>query len=435
MGQFMPNSIQAEKSVLGMILTSKFAATEATSYLQPRDFFEPKHATIFSAAVKLSERGEVIDITTITNVLSTEGSLDSIGGVNYLMELADSVASSANVSAYIKIITDKATARNLILASNRIKDLVENSSDDISDVVAAVEKEVHTVTRKLSSGTFRDSDDIVESVLKEVKRVEELGGVLPGTITGYEKLDQMTAGFQPGDYIILAARPSMGKTAFALNLLSRSCDNNDGVVAMFSLEMPAEQIVRRLISLNGHIDQSVIRTPHLMNADERSKLLIGADTVSKKKIYIDDTPAIKLNELKARARKLSSEHKVDMIVIDYLSLIALEKSYNNKVIEIGEVSKGLKTLARELNVPVVVLSQLSRQVEQRQDKRPIMSDLRESGAIEQDADLVMFLYRDKYYEPESEKGDLSELLIRKHRNGPTGTIELTFNNRFGQFID
>ncbi len=430
----MPHSLEAEQAVVGMALISKYALQEATSYLEPVDFFDNKNATIFIALKELLERGDVVDVTTIVSHLMAKKQLEAVGGIEYLTDVTTSIASTANIASYVKIVSERSTARKLIHASTRVKSMVEESSDEMADILAQAENEFLAVTRKLSGGSFRKADSIVENVLHEVKRVEDLGGILPGTQTGYEKLDSMTAGFQAGDYVILAARPSMGKTAFALNLLSGAARHNDGAVAMFSLEMPSEQIIRRLMSAEGQVDQSVIRTPHLMSDSDRRKLYFAADKVSKMNIFIDDTPALKLSELQSRARKLASENKISLLVIDYLSLITLGKSYNNKVIEVGEISKGLKTLARELEIPIIVLSQLSRGVESRVDKRPIMSDLRESGAIEQDADIVMFLYRDKYYNTESELGDLSELLIRKHRNGPTGTVELTFINKFGLFV-
>lgn len=432
----MPHSFRTEQAVLGMMLTSKLALQESSSYLSPTDFYDPKHASIFNTILDVTKKGLEVDITTVTTELMNQGKLDGIGGADYLIDLTNSIASSANINSYIKILVEKSTLRHILRASDEIKEIA-GSNEDVATIAFNAEKEILAATRKIAGGSFKKIDGIVDNVLQNVQEIEKNGGVAPGIKTAYEHLDRMTNGFQKGDYIIIGARPSMGKTAFSLNLLSRILKHNKNkAVAFFSIEMDAESITQRLISLEAGIDQQLLKRPMEMNESQKRKMYIAADNVGKAKLYIDDTPGIKLAELTARVRKLAVEEDLGIIFIDYLGLISSGKAkVENRAVEVSEISKALKQIARELKVPVVALSQLNRENESRSDKRPMLSDLRESGSIEQDADIIMFIHREKYYQPESDIPDMTEIIIRKHRNGPVGTIELTFNKECGQFTD
>ncbi|MFQ6792699.1 MAG: replicative DNA helicase [Thomasclavelia sp.] len=437
-GREYPHDIVAERSLLGAMLISKDKCIDILNKASEEDFYEDRHRLIFSAMASLNDTGMAIDVTTVTSYLLDHGQLEKSGGVDYLLQLSESVPTVAHSNHYLKMLHNKATLRRIIRETTRIAEEAYDDVEDIDDFIDNTEKTILKVTQERSAGEFRDIRGVIKSVTDRLNLLQKIDGNISGVKSGFRDLDKITSGFQKGDLIILAARPAMGKTAFALNIAHNAAFKSEEPVAIFSLEMPAEQLVQRIICSMGGIEGSSIRTGEILKTNA-NKYYAAAERVSKCNMYIDDSPGIRINDIVAKSRKLKSEHGLKLIVIDYLQLItSSSKNRENRQQEVSEISRTLKALARELEVPVISLSQLSRSVEQRPNKRPMMSDLRESGAIEQDADIVSFIYREDYYKDPSEQTEnsgLTEIIIAKHRNGATGEVNLAFEKNYSRFSD
>ncbi len=422
-----PQNLEAEQSVLGACLIEREAVVAVANVLRPEDFYADKHSQLFEAIVAIFNRGEPVDLITVQDELKKRGHLESIGGVPYLTTLMNMVPTTANVLQYAAIVEQKAVLRRLQNAARRVVDDCYATEDYEATLVEA-EKSIFAVTQKRSAKGYVHIKDALVTAYGHLEYLYSSKGKTTGVTSGFRDLDQMTSGFQKSDMIIVAARPSVGKTAFTLNIARNAAVVGGAKVAFFSLEMSAEQLAMRLLAAEAAVDGHKLRTGQLADQDWQ-RLGSGLATLAESNIFIDDTPNCPLPEVRAKARRISQEHGLDMIIIDYLQLMSVPSRAGqqaNRQQEISEISRSLKALARELTVPVIALSQLSRSVEQRQDKRPMLSDLRESGAIEQDADMVAFLYRDDYYDPESEKKNMVEIIIAKHRNGPVGSVDLYF---------
>ncbi|UOQ95489.1 replicative DNA helicase [Halobacillus shinanisalinarum] len=430
-----PHNIEAEQAVLGAVFLEPEAMSTAAEYLLPEDFYRASHQRIFEVMLTLSDRGEPIDLVTVTTALSNNKVLEEVGGVSYLSDIANSVPTAANISYYTKIVSEKSTLRGLIRTATNIVTSGFAEEENIEDVLNSAEKDILEVSNRTNSGAFKSIKDVLIDVYDNIEMLHNSDGNVTGIPTGYRDLDQITSGFQRNDLIIVAARPSMGKTAFALNIAQNVAVHTEENVAIFSLEMGADQLVSRMLCAEGNIDAQRLRTGR-MESDDWNKLTMAMGSLSNAGIYIDDTPGVRVSEIRSKCRRLKQEHGLGMILIDYLQLIqGSANSKENRQQEVSEISRSLKGLARELNVPLIALSQLSRGVESRQDKRPMMSDLRESGSIEQDADIVGFLYRDDYYDQESENQNIIEIIISKQRNGPVGNVELAFVKEYNKFVD
>lgn len=430
-----PHNHEAEQSVLGAIFLDPQALVTASEILVPEDFYRIAHQKIFQTMLDLSDKGSAIDVVTVTEELSARKELEDVGGLSYLMELANAVPTAANVSYYAKIVEEKSILRRLIRTATKIVEDSFTREDEVEELLSEAERKIMEVANRKNAGDFKHVKDVLVQTYDKIEQLQNRTGDVTGIPTGFTDLDRMTAGFQRNDLIIVAARPSVGKTAFALNIAQNVAVKARENVAIFSLEMGAEQLVMRMLCAEGNIDAQVLRTGAL-SPEDWSKLTIAMGTLSNAGIYIDDTPGLRVNEIRAKCRRLAQEKGLGMIVIDYLQLIqGSGRRGENRQQEVSEISRSLKALARELHVPVIALSQLSRGVEQRQDKRPMMSDIRESGSIEQDADIVAFLYRDDYYDKETENKNLIEIIIAKQRNGPTGTVTLAFKKEFNKFLN
>ena len=429
-----PLNIVAEQAVLGAIFLEPEAFSAAAERVDAKDFFRANHQVIYSAMQQLFEKGEPIDIVTVTTLLSNNQQLDVAGGVSYLTDIAGSVPTAANIEYYCKIVEEKALLRRLIQTATDIVTATFSKEDQVDEVLDEAERTILEVSGKKNVSAFKPIKDVLIEVYDNIEQLHHREDDVTGVPTGYRDLDRMTSGFQRNDLIIIAARPSMGKTAFALNIAQNVAIKTDENVAIFSLEMGAGQLVQRMLCAEGNIDSQRLRTGKLEQEDW-SKLTMAMGSLSHAGIYIDDSPGIRVTDIRSKCRRLKQEHGLGMIIIDYLQLIqGSEHSRENRQQEVSEISRSLKSLARELEVPLIALSQLSRGVESRQDKRPMMSDLRESGSIEQDADIVGFLYRDDYYDSESEQQNI-EIILAKQRNGPTGTVELAFVKEYNKFVD
>ncbi|MCU9602236.1 replicative DNA helicase [Pallidibacillus thermolactis] len=429
-----PQNIEAEQAVLGAIFIEPESLTVASEFLIPEDFYRSSHQKIFSAMLKLSDQGKAIDVVTVTEELAATEQLENIGGVSYLMELANAVPTAANVEYYARIVEEKSLLRRLIRTATEIAQEGYSREDEVESLLSEAEKKIMEVSGRKSAGSFISIKDVLVEAYDNIEKLANRQGDITGIPTGFTELDRMTAGFQRNDLIIVAARPSVGKTAFALNIAQNVATKTDEVVAIFSLEMGAEQLVMRMLSSEGNINAQNLRTGDLSDEDWK-KLTMAMGSLSNAQIYIDDTPGIRIAEMRAKCRRLKQERGLGMILIDYLQLIQGDGKADNRQQEVSEISRSLKALARELEVPVIALSQLSRSVEQRQDKRPMMSDIRESGSIEQDADIVAFLYRDDYYDKETENKNIIEIIIAKQRNGPVGTVQLAFAKEYSKFVN
>ncbi|USG65775.1 replicative DNA helicase [Brevibacillus ruminantium] len=428
-----PQNNEAEQSVLGAVFLSKEALITAIEILRPEDFYKTAHQRIFKTMQDLYDKGEPVDLVTVTAELQDHKLLDEVGGVPYLTEIASSVPTAANIEYYAKIVEEKSLLRRLILTATKIANDGYSREDEVGEIIADAEKYILEIAQNRNSGGFTSIRDVLLETYERIEFLSQRRGDVTGIPSGYPDLDKMTAGFQRSDLIILAARPSVGKTAFALNVAQNVAARAGETVAIFSLEMAASQLVQRMICAEGNLDASRMRSGWL-EEDDWQKLTMAIGTLAKAPIYIDDTPGVTVQDIRAKCRRLQAERGLGMILIDYLQLIHGRGKGDNRQQEVSEISRTLKGIARELNVPVIALSQLSRSVEQRQDKRPMMSDIRESGSIEQDADIVAFLYRDDYYDKESENKNVIEIIIAKQRNGPTGTVELAFLKEFNKFV-
>ncbi len=435
----LPHNIEAEQSVIGAMFLSKYAINRACEELYPELFYLDANAKIFEVIKDLADNKKAIDLTTVIEELNKKKYLDKIGGVEYLTEVVNSVPSAANVDYYIEIVRDKAILRRLIDVSTEITTSSYDAEGSTSEILDNAEKQILTVIKNRKAGEFKTIQQVVSNAQTMLEELAAQEGNITGIATGFHDLDNLTSGLHGSEFIVIAARPAMGKTAFALNLATNIAINSGKTVALFNLEMSAEQLAMRMISSLGQIEGSKIRSGNLEEKDwegvnEAISLLADA------KMYIDDTPGLSASEIRAKCRRLaSSDEGLGIVIIDYLQLLTGSARYaGNRQQEVSEISRLLKTMALELNVPVIALAQLSRAVELREDKRPIMSDLRESGSIEQDADIVGFLYRDDYYNKKaaiSKDVSLSELIIGKHRNGATDTIELLFKRNVSTFTN
>ncbi len=428
-----PQNNEAEQSVLGAVFLSKEALITAMEILRPEDFYKTAHQRIFKTMLDLYEKGEPVDLVTVTAELQDHKLLDEVGGVTFLTEIASSVPTAANVEYYARIVEEKALLRRLIRTATKIANDGYSREDEVGEIIADAEKYIMEIAQNRNSGGFTPIRDVLLETYERIEFLSQRRGDVTGIPSGYPDLDKMTSGFQRSDLIILAARPSVGKTAFALNVAQNVAARAGETVAIFSLEMAASQLVQRMICAEGNLDASRMRTGWL-EEDDWQKLTMAIGTLAKAPIYIDDTPGVTVQDIRAKCRRLQAERGLGMILIDYLQLIHGRGKGDNRQQEVSEISRTLKGIARELNVPVIALSQLSRSVEQRQDKRPMMSDIRESGSIEQDADIVAFLYRDDYYDRETENKNVIEVIIAKQRNGPTGTVELAFLKEYNKFV-
>ncbi|TDB52031.1 replicative DNA helicase [Bacillus sp. CBEL-1] len=430
-----PQNIEAEQAVLGAIFLEPSSLTLASELLIPEDFYRAAHQKIFTCMLKLSDQGEPIDLVTVTSDLANQKILEEIGGVAYLSDLANSVPTAANIEYYAKIVEEKSILRRLIRTATDIASEGYAREDEVEVLLNEAEKNILEVAQRKNTGVFQNIKDVLVQTYDNIEVLHNRKGDITGIPTGFTDLDRMTAGFQRNDLIIVAARPSVGKTAFALNIAQNVATKTDENVAIFSLEMGAEQLVMRMLCAEGNIDAQRLRTGSLTSEDW-GKLTMAMGSLSNAGIYIDDTPGVRVGEIRSKCRRLKQEGGLGMILIDYLQLIQGNgRSGENRQQEVSEISRSLKALARELQVPVIALSQLSRGVEQRQDKRPMMSDIRESGSIEQDADIVAFLYREDYYEKDTENQNIIEIIIAKQRNGPVGTVQLAFVKEYNKFVN
>jgi replicative DNA helicase len=430
-----PQNVEAEQAVIGAIFLEPTALTLASEILIPEDFYRAAHQKIFNAMLKLNDTGKAVDLITVTEELAATKVLEDIGGVSYLSEVAGSVPTAANIEYYANIVGEKALLRKLIRTATGIAQDGYTREDEVESLLSEAEKSIMEVAQRRNAGAFHNIKDVLVRTYDNIETLHQRTGDVTGIPTGFAELDRMTAGFQRNDLIIVGARPSVGKTAFALNIAQNVAVKSGENVAIFSLEMGAEQLVMRMLCAEGNIDAQRLRTGSLTDEDW-GKLTMAMGSLSNAGIFIDDTPGVRISDLQAKCRRLKQEHGLGMILIDYLQLIlGSGRGGENRQQEVSEISRSLKQLARELQVPVIALSQLSRGVEQRQDKRPMMSDIRESGSIEQDADIVAFLYRDDYYDKESENKNIIEIIIAKQRNGPTGTVSLAFVKEYNKFVN
>ncbi|CAI3429676.1 replicative DNA helicase [Enterococcus cecorum] len=437
-----PQDIEAEQAVLGAIFLDAEALVEAMAQIEPQDFYRRAHQIIFRSMIALNDRNENIDIITLKSQIESENTLEDVGGISYLTELSQVTPTASGVAHYAKIVKDKSTLRELIQAATKIVKEGYSQEGSVEEIVEAAEKGILNVSEKRNSTGFQAIADVLNSTMEHIDMLSQQNEEITGLPTGYPELDKMTAGLQPEELIILAARPAVGKTAFALNIAQNIGTRTDRSVAIFSLEMGAESLVNRMLCAEGTIEAGHLRTGQLTE-QEWHNLIMAMGSLSNTSIFIDDTPGIKVSEIRARCRRLAQEKgNLGLILIDYLQLIE-GSGRESRQQEVSEISRQLKKLAKELKVPVIALSQLSRSVEQRQDKRPVLSDIRESGSIEQDADIVAFLYREDYYqrqgteedknEEEQAVDDVIEVIIEKNRSGARGTVELLFKKEYNKF--
>lgn len=430
-----PHNNEAEQSVIGAVFLEPTALITAAEVLIPEDFYRVSHQKIFETMIALSDKGQPIDTLSVTEALSAKKELEDVGGISYITEIASAVPTAANIMHYAKIVEEKSLLRRLIRVATQIVEDGFTREDEVEALLSEAEKNMMEVSNRKNAGDFKHIKDVLVQTYDNIELLHTQQGEVTGIPTGFTDLDRVTAGFQRNDLIIVAARPSVGKTAFALNIAQNVATKTSENVAIFSLEMGADQLVTRILCAEGNIDAQVMRTGSLQ-AEDWGKLTMAMGSLSNAGIFIDDSSGIRVSELRSKCRRLQQEHGLGMVIIDYLQLISGSgKPGENRQQEVSEISRSLKGLARELEIPVIALSQLSRGVEQRQDKRPMMSDLRESGSIEQDADIVAFLYREDYYDKETENKDMIEIIIAKQRNGPTGTVTLAFAKEFNKFVN
>ena len=434
--RIMPHSLEAEQSVIGSMIMDKDAIMAANEILISEDFYHQQYGVLFDTMVELFNAGLPVDLITLQNKLKEKDAPAEITSLEYVRELLDAVPTSANLQDYAKIVTDHALRRKLIQLNQEIENECYSGQESVETVMDITEKKVFELLQSRGgSGDFVPIRKVVMNALEKIENSANSDGNVTGIPSGFVDLDYRTAGLQPSDLILIAARPSMGKTAFVLNIAQYVAFHEDMCTAIFSLEMSKEQLVNRLFSLESHVDAQALRTGNLSDADWE-KLIEGAGVIGNSHLIIDDTPGISIAEMRSKCRKYKLEHDLKLIIIDYLQLMSGSgKSSDSRQQEISDISRALKGLARELSVPVIALSQLSRAVEQRPDHRPMLSDLRESGAIEQDADVVMFIYRDDYYNKDSENKNIAEIIIAKQRNGPIGTVNLVWLPNYTKFVN
>lgn len=435
LGKVPPHDIEAEQAVIGSMLTDKDAVASCIEVLKEEDFYREDNRAIYLAILNLYNRAEPIDIITVKAELESMGKFEQVGGLEYLAELPEKVPTTANAMKYIKIVEEKSTLRRLIKTANEIIELGYDPTEDVEEVMENAEKKIFNIMQDKNQKGYTPIKDVLVDSFTQLEELYNRKQHITGVPTGFSELDYKTAGLHGSELILIAARPAMGKSAFALNIATNAALRANVPVAIFSLEMSKEQMVNRILCSEAMVDSNKVRTGKLEEEDW-AKLAGAIGPLSDSQIYIDDTPGISVMEIRAKCRKLKLEKNIGLVVIDYLQLVqASNKRNGSREQEISEISRSLKILAKELDVPVVALSQLSRAVEQRPDHRPMLSDLRESGAIEQDADIVMFLYRDDYYNEESEKKDIAEVIIAKHRGGSTGTVDLLWMGSYTKFVN
>jgi len=427
-----PQNLQAEQSVLGSMLIDKNAIVRVIELLDPESFYRDAHRFIYEVILKLFDKGEPVDSITVTECLRNDGKLDAVGGSVYIADLINSVPTSANVEHYARIVEEKSVLRRLISAGTSIVRDAFEEPEDVNAVLDTAEKSIFNIALKRFREGFYKVDSVLKKVLEKIDKLYSKKETLTGITSGFADLDNLTAGFQNADLIIIAARPAVGKTALALNIAQNVAIRHKIPVAVFSLEMSKEQLAQRMLCSEAEIDGLRLKTASLPDAGWK-KLTRALGKLSESPIYIDDSAAITATEIRAKARRLKVEHGLGLVIIDYMQLMSGRYRVENRVQEISEIARSLKTLARELDIPVVAISQLSRAVEQRTDRIPRLSDLRESGEIEQTADVVIFIHREDYYNPASEKANIAEVIIAKQRNGPVGTIELVFRKEIAKF--
>ena len=430
-----PHDLEAEQAVIGSMLTDKEAVVSAIEFLSDNDFYREDNKLIFSAMMNLYGKGEPIDIITLKTELASMGKLEAIGGLEYLAELPEKVPTTANVDKYIKIVEEKATLRTLIRTANELLTLGYDPTQEVEELMDNAEKKLFSVMQSRNEKSYSSMKDILVDTFIELEELYNRKQHITGVPTGFIDLDYKTAGLHGSELILVAARPAMGKSAFALNIATNAAVRANTPVAIFSLEMSKEQMANRILCSEALVDSNKVRTGKVED-DDWSKLAQASGILSEAQIFIDDTPGISIMEIRTKCRKMKMEKDIGLVVIDYLQLVqASNKRSGSREQEIAEISRSLKILAKEINVPVIALSQLSRAPEQRPDHRPMLSDLRESGSIEQDADIVMFLYRDDYYNQDSEKKNVAEVILAKHRAGSTGTVELAWLGSFTKFAN
>jgi replicative DNA helicase len=433
-GRVPPHNIDAEQSVLGAMILDKEAIVMSTELIRGEDFYKEAHKEIYDAIIALYSRDEPVDLVTLSEELGQRQTLEAIGGITYLTSLSSAVPTTTNVKYYAKIVEEKSILRRLIKASSEILEKGYQAEEEVNNILDLAEKNIFDISQKKSQEGFAVIREVLLETFDQIDALYKNKGGITGLTTGFADIDRKTSGLQRSDLILIAARPSMGKTAFSINVAQNAAIKTDASVAIFSLEMSKEQLVQRMLSSESHIEIQKIRTGGLTE-DEWPKLARAMGPLAQAKIFIDDTPGITVMEMKAKCRRLKMEKGLDLVLIDYLQLMSGDGRSESRQQEISNISRSLKGLAREMDCPVIALSQLSRAPELRADHRPILSDLRESGAIEQDADIVMFLYRDEYYHDDSEKKNIGEVIIAKQRNGSTGTVELAWLGPFTKFAN
>ncbi|MBO5143718.1 MAG: replicative DNA helicase [Clostridia bacterium] len=429
-----PNDSQAEQAVLGSMLVDKDAVLTVIEILKPEDFYRNEHAEIYSAIIDLYEKGEPIDLLTLKAQLEVRGNYDVINGFEYLVSLNNPMYSITNVESYAKIVEEKSILRRLIDSANEISKLSYGQTEEVTSVLEVAEQKIFAISEKKSQKSYAVIKDVLVDTFDNLEELANRPNGLVGLTSGFKDLDDKTLGFCPGQLIIVAARPAMGKSAFALNLITNAALKANAAVVYFSLEMSKEELTGRILASEAMVDSQKIRSGKLEDNDWIN-LTNSAGTISEAKIFLDDSVGYTPTELRAKCRKMKMEHDIGMIVIDYLQLMNASKASASRQADISEISRSLKMLAKELGIPIIALSQLSRAPEQRDDHRPMLSDLRESGSIEQDADMVMFLYRDDYYNPETEKKNVAEVILAKNRAGSTGTVELLWLGQYTKFVN
>ncbi len=429
-----PHSVESEQSILGSIILDKDAIITVAEIINPGDFYKEAHKIIYESMLSLNSSNEPIDLITLIEELRKEGHLDNVGGISYLTSLSTIVPTTSNVRYYANIVKEKSVMRQLIKASNEIINLGYDASTDVQEILDKAEKNIFDISQEKSGDDIQPINLVLQDTFDMIERLCTEKSEVTGITTGFADLNKKINGLQRTDLILVAARPAMGKTAFSLNLVQNAALKGDASVAVFSLEMSKEQLVQRMLSAQSNVELSKIKTGTLSESDW-PRIIDAMAVLSEANIYIDDTPGIKISEIRSKCRRLKIEKGLDFILIDYLQLMEGEGKNENRQQEIAKISRSLKILAKELNCPVVALSQLSRSPELRKDHRPILSDLRESGSIEQDADIVMFLYRDEYYHDDSEKKNIGEVIVAKNRHGETGTVELVWFGQVQKFAD
>ena len=430
----LPHSVEAEQSVIGSMIMDKEAIVTASEIVSEDDFYNKQYGILFQAMVDLNEEGKPVDLVTLQNRLKEMDVPPEVSSLEFVRDLISAVPTSANVKYYATIVAEKATLRKLIRTNEEVINSCYLGKESLELILDEAEKNIFKITQKRNTGEYVPIKQVVLNAMEQIERASKHRGDVTGIPTGFNDLDYKTAGFQPSDLILVAARPSMGKTAFVLNIAQHVAFKKNMAVAVFSLEMSKEQLVNRLFSLESKVDSHHIRTGNL--SDQEWEMLIeSAGVIGRSNLIIDDTPGISIAELRSKCRKYKMDHDLKMIIIDYLQLMSGSGRSDSRQQEVSDISRALKALARELNVPVIALSQLSRAVEQRPEHRPMLSDLRESGAIEQDADVVMFIYRDDYYNKDTDRKGIAEIIIAKQRNGEIGTVELAWLPSYTQFAN